>query len=399
MEDRRYMKTATVTWYHFENFGTALQAYAMQRVVTDAGFENDIIAYKSNSHEVKNSERLTLKIILKKIFSKIYRIPEVFYKKTFYRSYAKRSMLFKDFIDEHLSLSRECRNQEDFERIDKEYDKFLCGSDQIWSPALFDSVFFLEFVKGNYRKIAYGPSLGRNFIGEEIKEKFKECVNNVHFLSVRENTGAKLLKDLTGREATIVLDPTLLVDSSRWKSIAVRPTVKREYILCYFLGDNKFPYQYLKRFNPNKQYEVVIITEKISDMRKPGFNVVEAGPSEFIGYCENARYIFTDSFHGIIFSILFKKQFFSFLRFVDKAPESQNSRVYNILQTFGLMDRLVLSFERNKKEVEKRKKQDIDYIIMGKKIEKERQKSLSYLINALKSNEIQINEIGKEAVR
>ena len=373
------MNIGIVTWYIYDNFGSVLQVYAMQQAIKKLGYENDIIKYHGNQYISKKRTDLTelYQRIIRKI-KKAFGILEYKYFSYFKTEYQNRNIKFNDFRNNFLVFSKKYYNYNELVDND-EYDAYICGSDQIWSPALVDKFYYLDFVKNKNKTIAYAPSFGRSYINKDVSSSVKTLINNIRYLSIRENKGAKLIKELTGREAIVVLDPTFLLSADEWDKILIKPKEKKQYILCYFLGKiSAWKYRKIIELQKRGNYELIIIANKINDLKYKSFSKINVGPGEFIGYVKNASIICTDSFHGIAFSIIFKKQFYAFLRFKDNEVNSQNSRVYNILEIFSLNSRLVFP----EKEITD---SDIYYKNIQEILNNQVLKSIDYLSSSLKN--------------
>lgn len=368
-----------VTWYKYGNFGSVLQVYALQQAIKKLGYDNNIIQYHGNQYISKKRTNLTElnQRVIRKI-KKIFGICEYKYSSYFETEYQNRNIKFNDFRNNYLVFSKEFGSYKELERND-EYDAYICGSDQIWSPALIDKFYYLDFVENKNKTIAYAPSFGRSYISKDVSEVVISLINNISFLSIRENKGAELIRELTGREAIVVLDPTFLLSADEWDKILIKPKEIKQYILCYFLGElSACKYHKIKELQKKGDYKLIIIANKISDLKYKQFCEINVGPREFIGYVKNASIICTDSFHGIAFSIIFKKQFYAFLRFKDNEVNSQNSRVYNILETFSLNSRLVFP----EKEITD---SDIYYKNIQEILNNQVLKSIDYLSSSLKN--------------
>lgn len=169
----------------------------------------------------------------------------------------------------------------------------------------------------------------------------KECIERFKYLSIREEQGRKIINELCGKDAKVVLDPTLLLSSDEWNNIAVTTNQKSPYILCYFLGNNKETWNHVEKLSAKINIPIKIIPIFTKDYKR-GHDVVNGvGPGEFLDLVKNASFICTDSFHGTIFSIIFEKPFYTYERFSNKDKNSQNSRIYNILNILRLQSRLV----------------------------------------------------------
>lgn len=371
------MKIGLVTWYKYENFGTVLQAFALQKSIQELGHSCEIIPYdqiKQGKESKLTIEELGYKV--KRKIKKILKIYEYKHIKSFEEEYNKRSLVFKEFVETQLCLSKALN----FEEYEHKYDLFICGSDQIWSPAVFDCFYFLDFVKDKRKTIAYAPSIGRNNICSHYKADYTRLINGINYLSIREKRGAEVIKYLTGRDAKIVLDPTLLLDSSVWYGLIEKKVYMTPYILCYVLGDISSVYKFIKKIQKKLKCKIVIIANKITDWRYKNDCITVVSPQHFLSLFYHASMVCTDSFHGIAFSINFQKQFFSFLRFKEKDEKSQNSRVINILDIFNLKSRLI----HNTTELMNQMNTDINYSDVEQILKEKRAASLRFLQNSIK---------------
>lgn len=372
-------KVALMTWYTYYNYGTSLQVTALTKCIQKLGYDVFIIAYEPKGTLYKTPKKITLQWITKKIIKKILNT-----KKTYLS--LEREILFKNYLSKRLKETSKCRSYSELHDLNKEYDAFVCGSDQIWSPLCYDDKYFLSFVENSEKMIAYAPSVGSIKIDNEIvKEKMQKNISRfTKYLSVREQQGADLIKDLTGLDAKVVIDPTLLLSSNEWDEYVDINTSKQleeqEYIICYFLGERNNYMDYVKKLSKklNVPYYLIPVTQEDKNSR----NSVpfEVGPVEFISLIKNAKYICTDSFHGMVFSINYNKPFSVFKRFKDNDPRNQNSRIFNLLRLVSLEDRLIdydnfSNFENVLK---------CNFEKVNKKLQKLRSNCLSYLEASLK---------------
>ena len=203
-------KVAIMTWYQHKNYGTTLQALALQKVVKNQGYYVEGIDYYSKGYYRET--------FLEKILNK-QRVEEGIHNKINSIRYGskedkEKDERYKKFEDNFIVLHEKTQTSSQLFSLNNEFDAFICGSDQIWSPNEFNSKYFLDFVKDDKRKIAYAPSFGVSSIENEfVRENIGELVSKIGYLSVREKQGADMLKELYDIEAKVVLDPTLLLDS------------------------------------------------------------------------------------------------------------------------------------------------------------------------------------------
>lgn len=360
------MKTGTVTWISFRNFGTYLQAYALQKALQNLGCENKVI----------DDAKVVAAFPKKKIspIRMLRSIPWLYPKRAeFNRKSAQAVSLYEDFKNTYIDLDKAWSNREELAAA---YDTFIAGSDQIWSPtSYFDDFYYLGFT--DRKKVAYAPSLGTTVYPEHRAEMAKPYIEKFASLSVREPQGAALLKEQFGLDALVVADPTVLLTRSDWEKLTAEPTAdEKPYVLCYFLTYNKAYIDYAKEYCRRKGLAMKLLVVR-HDFVGLTNDEVYTGPIGFLNAVKGARTILTDSFHATIFSMLFEKQFYTFKRFMDGSAVSQNSRIENMLGKVGLTERLL---DESSVMVED---SSIPYEKVGAIIAQMRTESIDYLKNAL----------------
>lgn len=226
------MKVAVITWFSYNNYGTALQVYALTKYLESRGHDVDVIQYYPRNLAVDERKTPIVYELASKSIQKI--------KNTFDPVIIDKlcDKLFEDFIWSSLKFTNVCESQADLENLNGKYDAFICGSDQIWSQLCFDPHYFLDFVFDKRRTIAYAPSMGvSHYLNETYKKRIASLVNNISYISVRETTGQQLLQSITSRNISYVVDPTLLFDSSDWrKYLCLDDNVIHEnYLVAFFL--------------------------------------------------------------------------------------------------------------------------------------------------------------------
>lgn len=362
-------KIAIMTWYKYRNFGTALQCTALFSKIKALGYEPTLISYDTSARKYLFPERETTLKSAKAFINRRL-------KKSSYVS-KEKERLFSEYLSRRVNETELCTNYSELYALNSQFDAFVCGSDQVWTPTSFDDKNYLSFVDENKPKIAYAPSFGAVKISNEYqKPVIRGLLSRVDSISVREKQGAELVNELIGKKPPVVLDPTLLLDSSEWDSYAETDSCRKiegKYILCYFLGDEK---KYLKNVKKISQklkipyYVIPVMKKQQGNDRKVPF---EVGPSEFVSLVKNAEYVCTDSFHGMAFAVNYNIPFSVYKRFSDNDPFAQNSRVYNLLDLLSLRERLG----------DDSYLKTMDYKGANEKLAEAREMSLSYLRNAL----------------
>lgn len=351
-------KIGIVTMRGGENFGNVLQNYAVQTLLEQLGCEAVTMDNRTTTGfpdlPVKDSaigEKLSPSYINKYVRLRIGRklgskndrdyspaglLHSVKQKNQYLAAKNRRRERF-------AALRREILHDDtvpmDVGNIDKDhiasFDAFVCGSDQIWNPNYPENsmIDFLQFAPEQQR-IAIAPSFGTSSIPESRKEIFTQWLSSIPHLSVREDAGAKIIKELTGREAQVLFDPTCALTKEQWLNFAKEPGKHPEgkYVFCYFLGDltNRYA-RYIKNYAKKNNCEIVDIYD-IHDL-----TYYDIDPQEFVWLLANAEAVFTDSFHGTAFSLNLQKPFVVFERVEGGA--SMSSRITSILKKTGMEDR------------------------------------------------------------
>lgn len=366
-------KVAIMTWFHYYNFGTALQVTASNYTIKKLGFQAEVIRYIPHARLITLPHRENINSYINKLNINKKNIKNQLCLDTV------REKAFNEFLNQQIKLTKECKTASDLFKLNSQYDAFVCGSDQIWAPSIFNSKYFLDFVQNPSKMVAYAPSIGVDRIeNKHIENCMKENINRFKYLSIREEQGKKIIKEICGKEAKVVLDPTLLLSSDEWDKLAVPTGQKSPYILCYFLGNNEETWEHVKKLSEKANIPLKIIPIFCQDYER-GYDVVNGvGPGEFIDLIRNASFICTDSFHGTIFSIIYEKPFYTYERFSNRDINSQNSRIYNILNLLGLEDRLIKD-----KSIVNDNALFCTYNETKKKLEAEKEESINYLRSAL----------------
>ena len=223
-----------------------------------------------------------------------------------------------------------------------DYDVFVTGSDQVWNPCAQSSIepYFLTFAPNSAKKISFAASFGVLEIGSSLRERYKGYLSKYDFISVREQNACDMVKQLVGKDAECVLDPTLLLTKDEWMKVARQyDNVPERYVLVYTLFESPAIFNLAKKVAKEKGISVLRITKRAYFVsRIEGIsNISDAGPAEFISLIAGADYIVTDSFHGTAFSVNFGIPFST----VVSSKNKSNSRMDSLLNIVGLSERLI----------------------------------------------------------
>lgn len=317
-----------ITFLHNDNFGSSLQAYALQRVLREGGFDAEHIDYRPDTAEkirnlirTGNNPGLILDGLRKRSVRKDQKGAE------------RKSKAIPAFYAERMKMSPPCRNGAELKRICARYDTLICGSDQIWNPVWLNPAYFLNFAADTQSKIAYAPSLGISTLPNLKKQRaLRKLTKGFDAVSVREDEGAVLLKKITGEDVPVMPDPVCLLSREEWMGIAAGAADKRPYILCYFIGSNPDYWQKVQRLQKETDMEVLVLPVT-AESYGSGYQLIDgAGPEAFLGAVSGAEIVCTDSFHALAFSTIFGRRCELQRRYREDDPESKNSRVDHFLR-------------------------------------------------------------------
>lgn len=371
------------------NYGSLLQTYAMQKTLDNLEIDNEIILFKSNP--VKQIYRIT-NIPFVNMKLKLYRrkiVTKLFYKDIFEGS-KKRDEEFLAFKRNYCRFTPQTTSRKKLLEMGEKYRAFVLGSDQVWNPANLEMDFYtLNFVPKEKTKIAYAPSFGVDTIPDEQKEKTRKYLNRIQYISVREIAGAKIIKELIGRDVPVVCDPTALLNREQWNEIkSDKIYTDKKYIFCYFLGANPLHREFANKVKELTGYEIIAlqhIDEFVkSDLKFGDITPYDVAPQDFISLVSNAEIVLTDSFHGTMFSIYYSKKFFTFSRFKEGKSNSTNSRIASILGLLKLDDRKLVGNEN----VEECLSRNIAWNAVQSALINFREESYRWILNALKEGDV-----------
>ena len=311
-------KVAVLTINDDNNYGNRLQSYAVQEILKQ---------YNLKVENIKNIE-ISMKHNIKKIIKIFLNIDNQ-------RKIQKRLKKFKEF-NRNINFSKYKINKKNVSnKINKTYDLFFTGSDQVWNPNFgrMSNIDFLTFAPKEKRN-SFSASFGIDKIPNNMKEYYRKNLTDIRHISVREDKGKEIVEELTGRkDVEVLLDPTMLLTAEEWDKVSKKPKQLKfnKYILNYFLGElSEERKKEINRLAKENQCEII----NILDQNSPFY---ETGPSEFLYLEKNAFLVCTDSFHSCVFAILFNKPFIVFDR--DDKNISMNSRIETLLNKFKLQDR------------------------------------------------------------
>lgn len=381
-----------------DNFGSALQTYATQKVLENLGYETHIFDINGVHSDINKKK---LKYYAGRVFNKDERkylfdnLLSRGRKKTnasndkYAENMRIRHEMYVNFNEKFLKFYPKVSGWNELRTQSAGCNHVIVGSDQLWRPSnIAGGYFTLEFVPDDVDKIALSSSFGVSKLPTGIQTHARRFLTRLNSISVREDTGKKIVKELTGRDIPVVCDPTMLLDGDQWLEIQKEePIAEGKYILVYLMGDNPKHRDFIKKLKSETGYRIIGLmhggTYIASDEGFADEEPYDVGPAEFINLIRNAEYMCTDSFHGSVFSILNKTKFFSFRRYEDASVFSSNDRLYTLLKWTNLENRMLYGTENIKECVNV----PIDWDSVLDKVSERRAASMEYLTTALKNGE------------
>lgn len=418
------MKIKLVTFAPHPNFGTCLQSYALNYVLRKMGHDVEFIYNRRETPPptFRNYVFVALKRVIKIFLSEkqisrlkerkdtmtrnglsdnnepvILQLPnhsilgllskssgyKAFAKRWYYGNLQKRKVFKFTFEDGNFKMRR-LFTHADYKNVVADADLFITGSDQIWNPFCggYNPMMFLEFVNDGTKCVAYSSSISQPTIHPAIKDRMRTALGKFAHIAVREQRSVELLSKLLGRnDIRLVVDPTYLLSAEEWEEFGNRAKIEfavpDKYIFCYFVGDKRADvYEHMvqdvKRFTG---IEKVINLECYNRPRIYGGGITyqDAGPYEWVYLLRHASYVCMDSFHATVFALKFQKEFVHAMKNADTEIGSQNTRMYDILNRYGLMYKLYTDSSNESWQ------QTIDYNKVNPVIETEIEDSMNFL--------------------
>lgn len=384
-------KVGIVSCYFKHNYGSMLQAYATQKVLDNMEIPNETINIDENIDFANGKKKYYMSQITNIPFikSKLGMVKLKLDKKinkNLGNNIQIRDNKYKEF-EKNFKLTKPYKTYKELSAQCANYSDVIVGSDQLWLPVnVVADYYTLNWVPDNVNKVSYATSFGVSTVPDKYKNDYKKFLNRINCLSTREEAGVKLVEQLSDNKATLVCDPTLLLNKEEWMDIQKEePIIKEKYILCYFLGKNIEHRKFAERLKEKTGCKIVSLNHadeyvKYSD-KFCDYAPYDIGPAEWINLIRNAEYVCTDSFHGTVFSLINNTKFFTFERYSNKNSKvSTNSRIYSLLGIVDLKER-ILSGTENVDDVIK---MQINFDNVNEKLDKFRESSKGFLKNSIK---------------
>ncbi|MHA3060017.1 polysaccharide pyruvyl transferase family protein [Acinetobacter sp. ANC 4636] len=332
------MKTAfIITCHDVYNHGASLQCYGLSTFIKSQKLKVVVIDYKPKYLQ-KNFSFFYVplgkwrRFLFIRWFYILAKVPERFQS-------LLRKRNFDDFTQKYIIVSlKSYTNNDELKEISKEADIYICGSDQIWNTLFSngaDPAFYLNFVDNTKVKASYAASLSTEKIYHNLEGFIRKEVEKLDFISVRENMGKELLESIgVNKHITHVLDPAFLLTTEEWDNIALNVSFSERYLLIYDFEESDLIKEIALSIASQQSLKIYTVNPGKFNYADKKFNNV--GPDMFLTLIKNARYIISNSYHAVVFSIIYRKDFF-----VVNRAEAINVRMHDLLTLLGLESRLV----------------------------------------------------------
>lgn len=365
------MRISLITLHCVNNYGSVLQTYATQQVLTNMGHEVEIVDYYRPD--------LTL---LHKLFScylyEAHNLKGLVKNLVFLPSNFAMQKMFGGFRKKYFKVSaHKYYSEADFEKYPIDADTYIVGSDQVWNSVLNHGLirpYYLSFAKQGKKKIAYSSSFGVDRLRDDEKQSNKDLLSSFDYITTRELSGVDIVKDLGIDNVSQILDPTLLLSKEKWLDIAEPRQEKEPYILIYQLHHHDGLDDYISNLAKKQGLKVIRICYRYDEFRKFGHCVYLPRVEQLLSYISHANYVITDSFHVTAFSVNLNTQFESLV------PAKQfGGRISSLLKLVNLEERGVHDYSHSQYD------NKIDFIKVNEILSKKRKEDLSLIKQKLNS--------------
>lgn len=338
-----------ITTFRQPNWGSVLQAYALQNVIDGMGFEAWLIDYRYPNDYHYNRGIKKPRSWMRNLPGKLLETILVTFRKK-----SKHKMVFLNrFIKQNIRVTSRYESYHELHENPPQFDAYIAGSDQIWNPCTMmgDMNYFLDFAPNKALKLSYASSFSGVKIPDVFKQEYINNLNRFSAISVREDNGAKAIKEIIGRDVKVVLDPTLLLDSEHWMGIAEKArkvSLPDQFILCYMLGytyrpDNVMA-KVLQQLQKQYQMPVIALNALPNDFKGETFSLPTTygvGIEEFLYLMSRASIVASSSFHGTAFALNFGKPL---VAIADHRVDSDD-RLSSLMGRLKLNEQLILSID------------------------------------------------------
>ena len=339
------MKAGILTFHEADSYGAVLQAYALQQTLLKLGADSEFIQIQMPQAAAQAPAATGAAAIFARRMQAESR---------------KREELFKQFRQQHLRISRAYAPTDD---IDRDYDCFIAGSDQIWNFRIpgADARYFLPFAKPE-KRYSYAASFGADALPDKAKDWVAKQLAVFNGITVREESGCQIVKELTGRDALVCLDPTMLPDRAHWETLT-RLEEENPFVLLFLLKYDEVLVGKAKAEADRRGIPLRTVTAAfMPQMGMDAWNTT--GVTDWLSAIRNAQCVFTNSFHGMVFSMIFGRSFH--MQRLTGELSSRNGRLEELLSFLNLtkaMEEVVQpDYDEVWKRLEPRRAASLDYL-------------------------------------
>lgn len=374
------MKIDIITLSCAMNYGAVLQTYGLYSFMEDNGYETEIIDYIPRHYNFDAKDCVDKHLEHTRIWKKNFFL-RYLWKKIIFSNILQDRKVFRDFLLSNIKLTKTYYSNSELETVPPIADIYITGSDQVWNSDYFWDVtieqpYYLDFLQDDAYRVSYASSFGKENLSAKEAPLIKKCLSKYKYLSVREESGLKILKSI-GIDGTETADPVILCNTEKYIKFANSAGIEeRDYILLFMIGFNRKLYKMAEKLaRENKKKLITLIPSHIYKNVYAKGKVILPSVEEWCGYMKNASYIITNSFHGSAFAILFNRNFSSCM------AAGYNGRIYNLLNKTGLLERAIEEKEYNK--IKQQYDNEIDYFKVNKKIGDWRTYSREWLLHSI----------------
>lgn len=367
------MKIKTITCHNVYNYGASLQAHALMDYLEKQGHQVEIIDYmplyiRRNLSLWAIGKKWNRNLFIKMLFY-AYVVPIRLLQKKTRKKFAK-------FNEQYFKLTKRYNSFTELKANPPRADIFFCGSDQIWNTQIdngLDPAFYCGFAEKGSLRVSYAASFSISTLPEADKSFVKEQLQKMDFISVREQSGLDILKDLGIKNGVVVLDPVFLKPKEEWLKMCYKPKYK-SYILVYD-QENNMNLKKIAKYLSNVKKKPIVALKDLYPRNYADYQEKYADPIDFISLIAHADIVVTNSFHCMAFSTIMNKSFYV----IPRTHQKVNSRMTDFLLTLGISDRLI----DNEKKIQQAK--EIDYKLVNPTLSQMRKKSIDYINTCLAS--------------
>ncbi len=357
----------TITCHHVYNYGASLQSHALMYILSKLGHQVEIIDYIPSYVKDYNSLWMIGDRYKKNIFIKFayyaYVIPVRLLQK-------KKKRLFDKFTDEHLKLTRRYDSFKELKNNPPQADVIFCGSDQIWNTTInngLDPSYYAAFAEKSTIRASYAASFSISELPTEHVSFVAEMLGGMDRISVREETGLRIIENLGIKNSKVVADPVFLPSKEHWESLT-KPIKYQDYVLVYDQENSPEIRKVAKIVAASYKLKIIAFRD-LYPMFYADKALWNTGPIEFLSLIRNASFVVTNSFHCTAFSLIFNREFVV----LPRTHQKVNSRMVDLTKAFGVPDRYL----NNATEINSIK--EINRASVEQELSRLRDKSIAYI--------------------